>query len=165
MCTKLLSLGAVLLMLGGCAPYRLEYNHLVLTEVPGLTVLERSTPASTPEQDLRGARYGLPIRSTLVREAYTLTIYTPLNGELPMLLMGARSRAGEKLAIQGRAFTTVHPDALVLYPENPFVLRREFAKGVPLEFEVRDSAGTRLGTEKLEYRIVRRGIARGIEWI
>lgn len=165
MYTKLLSLGGALLMLAGCAPYRLEYNHLVLNEVPGLTVVERSTPASMPEKDLKGARYDLPIRSTLAREAYTLTIYTPLHGETPMFLVGARSKAGEKLSIDGRDFTTVHPDALVLYPENPFVFKPEFAKGKRIEFEVRDSTGSRLGTERLEYRIVRRGVSWGVEWI
>lgn len=162
---KLCSLLFVAALLGACAPYRMENEHLLLNEMPGLTVLERSIPPDPPDEHVKRARYDLPVLSTLKRDVYTLTIRTPANHPGAMLFIGARNAAGEPLRLEGKYLRSVHPNALVTNADHPFTFMTEDADGEPLEFVVRDADGKRLGVERLAYRIVTSGVIWGVEWI
>jgi hypothetical protein len=152
-------------LLAACAPYRIEYEHLMLDDVPGLTVVTRSSPPDSSADKVRRARYDLPVLSTLKREAYTLTIDTPANSSYPMLFVGARDASGNSLRLEGKHLRSVHPDALIANADHPFTFMTREADGDPVEFVIRDASGKQVGAESLEYEIVTSGVIWGIEYI
>jgi hypothetical protein len=153
-------------MLSACAPYRIEHQHVVLTDEPGLEVLERSKPFEhPPPEKVRRAKYGLPVLATLKRAGYTLTIETPGNQSSPLLFIGARAPSGENLRIEGPYLRSVHPAALEANPELPYTFWNHASEGAPLEFAVLDADGKLVGSERLDYEVVVTGVVWGFDWI
>jgi hypothetical protein len=163
MSSKLLWMMVAAITLAGCAPYRMEDQHLVFENVPGLTVHERSEPKRPQASDMRHAKFGLPVLSTLERESYTLTFQTPAHSSYPMLFVGARTPSGETLRIEGPHLKDVHPDARVTHADHPYTFMTREAKGDSVVFVVCDGSGKELGRENLAYEIVVTDVIWGVD--
>jgi len=149
--------------MAGCAPYRIDHEHVVFDDTPGLTILERSTEAvSSERKPLRNGKVGFPIKTVLKRERYEVHFDLP-PGSTPLLFLSVRTAQGTVLDVEGAYLRRVHPDAEVLGYQYSYYVSE--ADGAPLEFVIRAPGGAELGKERLTYKIRSRGVAYGIDWI
>ena len=152
-----------MLVLGACAPYRIDYKHLVFDETPGLQILVRSDPkihAETPP--LTHAKFGMPLEATLKRPSYEIDFDIPLNIS-PVLFLRVRSPQGGVLIAKGAHLYRVHADAEVHgYPYSFHILE---ADGAPLDIVIVTDDGVELGRERVTYRLRSRGVAYGTDWL
>ena len=149
-----LALG-VLLLASGCG--RVSYTHPVVAEGNGLRVVERSSESKSSQgKPLSGAKIGLPTKSLIQRVEYAIDIKTPLNA-IPVMFLRAHDSAGSDLRLNGAHLHELDKRSAGSLDGDRYTFYLDAAKGLPLEFDVITPAGTVLGHEKIEYRVVSRG--------
>jgi hypothetical protein len=149
--------------LAACSPYVTSYHHVCFLEKDGLEVLQRSVDSLDPQgKPLLFAKVGLPIKARINRASYTIVIDAPPD-IIPLVFLKVSALNDNRLHLDGDNLKTVAATSAMGPDSYTFDVER--AAGRPLIFTVKDAAGKTLGSERLEYTVVSRGITYGVETI
>jgi hypothetical protein len=149
------SLLLILVLLAGCAPYRIANRQLMFDVSQSLVVTERAATQGAADT---------PVRATLTRDRYRIDFEMPVQSDLNLLLR-AHTVGGEPLTIEGAHVHSAHPATTDSSGAKLFYFDVEASGGAPLDIIVRDAVGQELGRERLRWRIKNHRATYGIEWI
>jgi len=142
---------SVLLACMGCNMKKITYKHVVFDENASLKVIERSqgVEKSSDGKPLLKQVVGLPIHLQVMKSLYKIDVFTPINAE-PVVFLDVLSGGGKVFTLKG-----AHLQPIKANYQYSFLV--DGANGAPVQVEILDATGERLGLETLTYKVINRG--------
>jgi hypothetical protein len=157
----------ILLLTTRCGPSIYSYKHLCVKASTDLIIINKSTISTDSQgKSLKLAKIGLPLEARLEKHDYVIKIYTPL-ANVPIVHLVAQTHSKENLILAGPYIQKYDPSIFDknnnVHYQYGFIVG--MANGNPIKLSVFNNKGECLGVEIINYKIITRGYAIGVEAI
>lgn len=148
---------ACIVLVCGCAPVLIRYQHVVVSESATLKAIERSTESNDSQgKPLSSRKIGLPTKSILTGMGYVVTVSTPVNSSRAVFLR-VEDENKNVLDLRGPHLQRIERKSGMGPEDYRYSFILDEATGDSIEFDVVTEQGAVLGHEKIKYDVVSRG--------
>jgi len=143
----------------GCLWTKITYKHVIFDKKEAFSIVDtsRTIEKNSNGEPLKNQIIGLPIHLQLTRSLYILDIFTPINAE-PVVFINITSIKQKKLSLSG-------PYIMFINSAYKFSFLVQEAKGRPIQLEIRDAKGGKVGLETFSYKVIDRGYTYSLDSI